>query len=102
MNIYEYEINRRCFMLRKLGKSNQVAIPKEIITILGLKIDDYLDISIDNNRIILEPKVLVPKEQAYFFTKEWQADEHDAEKDIKKGRVTKTKNLDELFTEMDK
>ncbi|RPH53018.1 MAG: AbrB/MazE/SpoVT family DNA-binding domain-containing protein [Desulfobacteraceae bacterium] len=89
-------------MLRKLGKSNQVAIPKEIITVLGLKMDDYLDISIDNNRIILEPKVLVPKEQAYFFTKEWQADEEDAEKDIKKGRVTKTKSLDDLFTEMDK
>ncbi len=89
-------------MLRKLGKSNQVAIPKEIITVLGLKMDDYLDISIDNNRIILEPKVLVPKEQAYFFTKEWQADEQDAEKDIRKGRVTKTKSLDDLFTEMDK
>ena len=89
-------------MLRKLGKSNQVAIPKEIITVLGLKMDDYLDISIDNNRIILEPKVLVPKEQAYFFTKEWRADEQDAEKDIKKGRVTKTKSLDDLFTEMDK
>jgi len=89
-------------MLRKLGKSNQIAIPKEIITILGLKTDDYLDISIDNNRIILEPKVLVPKEQAYFFTKEWQVDEQDAEKDIRKGYVTKTKTIDELFLEMDK
>jgi len=56
MNICIYGFNRRCFMLRKLGKSNQVAIPKEIITVLGLKMDDYLDISIDNNRIILEPK----------------------------------------------
>jgi len=89
-------------MLRKLGKSNQVAIPKEIITVLGLKQDDYIDISVDNNRIILEPKVLVPKDQAYFFTKEWQADELEAEKDIRKGRVTKTKNLDNLFKEMDK
>lgn len=89
-------------MLRKLGKSNQIAIPKEIITILGLKQDDYIDISVDNNRIILEPKVLVSKDQAYFFTKEWQADEQDAEKDIRKGDVTKTKSLDDLFTEMDK
>ena len=89
-------------MLRKLGKSNQVAIPKEIITVLGLKQDDYIDISVHNNRIILEPKVLVPKDQAYFFTKEWQADELEAEKDIRKGRVTKTKNLDNLFKEMDK
>jgi bifunctional DNA-binding transcriptional regulator/antitoxin component of YhaV-PrlF toxin-antitoxin module len=36
-------------MLRKLGKSNQVVIPKEIIPVWGLKQDDYLDIFIDNN-----------------------------------------------------
>jgi bifunctional DNA-binding transcriptional regulator/antitoxin component of YhaV-PrlF toxin-antitoxin module len=69
---------------------------------LGLKKDDYLEIYIDNNKIILEPKVLVPKEQAYFFTRQWQVGEQDAEDDIRKGRITKTKNLDELFQEMDK
>ncbi len=89
-------------MLRKLGKSNQVAIPKKITTVLGLKKDDYLDIYIDNKKIILEPKVLVPKDQAYFFTREWQIGEQDAEEDIRKDRITKTKNLDELFREMDK
>jgi looped-hinge helix DNA binding domain, AbrB family len=79
-------------MLRKLGKSNQVAIPKKIIAVLGLKKDDYLDIYIDNKKIILEPKVLVPKDQAYFFTSEWQVGEQDAEEDIRKDRITKTKN----------
>ena len=69
---------------------------------MGLNKDDYLDIYFDSNKIILEPKVLVPKDQAYFFTKEWQVGEQDAEEDIRKGRVTKTKNLNELFREMDK
>ena len=89
-------------MLRKLGKSNQVAIPKEIVANLGLRKDDYLDIYIENNKIVIEPKVLVPKDQAYFFTKEWQIDEQEAEKDIREDRITKTKNLDELFQVMDK
>lgn len=89
-------------MLRKLGKSNQVAIPKEIVNNLGLKKDDYLDIYVENDKIIIEPKVLVSKDQAYFFTREWRKDERDAEEDIRKGRVTKTKNLRELFREMDK
>jgi AbrB family looped-hinge helix DNA binding protein len=89
-------------MLRKLGKSNQIVIPKEIITILGLKKDDYLDIYIENNKIIIEPKVLVPKDQVYFFTKEWQSDERKAEEDIRHGRITKTKDLEDLFREMDK
>jgi AbrB family looped-hinge helix DNA binding protein len=88
-------------MLRKLGKSNQVAIPKKIVTVLGLKKDDYLDIYVEDNKIVLEPKILVPKDQAYFFTRKWQIDERDAEKDISEGRITKTKNLDELFREMD-
>ena len=89
-------------MLRKLGKSNQVAIPKEIVTSLGLKQDDYLDIYKEDNKIILEPKILIPKDQAYFYTKEWQADERRSEEDIRKGKVTRTKDLDELFQEMDR
>lgn len=89
-------------MLRKLGKSNQVAIPKDITTTLRLKKDDYLDIYIENNKIILEPKVLVPKDQAYFFTREWQIDERNAEEDIMEGRITKTKDLKELLRKMDK
>ena len=89
-------------MLRKLGKSNQVAIPKEIVISLGLKQDDYLDIYTEDNRIILEPKILIPKDQAYFYTKEWQADEQEAEKDIREGRITKSKDLNELFKEIDK
>ncbi|MCH7732750.1 MAG: AbrB/MazE/SpoVT family DNA-binding domain-containing protein [Candidatus Marinimicrobia bacterium] len=89
-------------MLRKLGKSNQVAIPKNIMETLHLRVDDYLDVYIEDNRIILEPKVVIPKDQAYFFTEEWQREEQQAEKDIQEQRVTKTTNLDELFEEMDK
>ncbi|MCH8010878.1 MAG: AbrB/MazE/SpoVT family DNA-binding domain-containing protein [Candidatus Marinimicrobia bacterium] len=89
-------------MLRKLGKSNQVAIPRNIMETLHLRVDDYLDVYIEDNRIILEPKVVIPREQAYFFTEEWQREEQQAEKDIQEKRVTKTTNLDELFEEMDK
>jgi len=88
-------------MLRKLGKSNQVAIPKEIVVSLGLKKDDYLDVYIEGHRIVMEPKILVPKDQAYFFTREWQKEEIEAESDIREGRVTNTKGLDELIEKMD-
>jgi len=89
-------------MLRKLGKSNQLAIPKKIVTAFGLKKDDYIDIYINDNKIILEPKVVIAKEQSYFYTSQWQTDEQEAEKDIKSGKVTKTKDLNELFDNMDK
>jgi len=89
-------------MLRKLGKSNQIAIPKEIVKSLHLEADDYLDVYVQNNRIILEPKIVIPRDQAYFYTAEWQKDERQAEKDIESGNVTKTENIEELFSEMDK
>ncbi|MFQ5772180.1 MAG: AbrB/MazE/SpoVT family DNA-binding domain-containing protein [bacterium] len=89
-------------MLRKLGKSNQVAIPKDIVGTLRLTPDDYLDVYIEDNRIILEPKVVIPKDQTYFFTEEWQGEEQQAVKDIQDKGVTKTTNLDELFEKMDR
>ncbi len=89
-------------MLRKLGKNYQIAIPREIIRELGLKEEDHMDIYISESKVVLEPKILIPKDQAYFYTRDWQADEKEAEEDIKQGRVTKTKNLDELFKKLDK
>ncbi len=88
-------------MLRKLGKSNQVAIPKEIVDALDLKTEDYLDVYVEDNRIILEPKVLIARDQVYFYAPEWQKEEREAEEDIEAGRVTKTKDLDDLFAKMD-
>ena len=87
-------------MLRKLGQNYQLAIPKEIVETLHLEINDYLDVHIQNSKIIIEPQIMVPKDQAYFHTTEWQKDERQADEDIKKSRVTKTKNVKELIKKL--
>ena len=89
-------------MIRKLGKNYQIALPRKVVKNLHLNVDDYIDITIEDNKIIIEPQVIIPKDQAYFHTKEWQKDEKEADKDIKSGRTTKTKNIKELFEELDK
>ncbi len=88
-------------MLRKIGQSYQFAIPRAVAKRLHLNINDYLEVSVIGTRIILEPQVLVPKDQAYFYTPEWQRDEQRAAEDIRKGRVTKTKHLKGLFSKLD-
>lgn len=88
-------------MLRKLGQNYQVALPKEVVKTLHLHINDYLDIKTKDNKIIIEPQIVIPKDQAYFYTPEWRKEEARAHEDIKKGRVTKTKNLKELSRELD-
>jgi len=89
-------------MIRKLGKNYQIALPRKVVKNLHLNVDDYIDITIEDSKIIIEPQVIIPKDQAYFHTKEWQKDEKEADKDIKSGRTTKTKNIKELFEELDK
>ena len=88
-------------MLRKLGQNYQIALPKEIIETLHLRVNDYLDIKIENNKVIIEPQVVIPKDQAYFYTSEWQKEEMKADEDIKTGRVSKTKHIKELFKKLD-
>ncbi len=88
-------------MLRRLGQNFQIALPKEIVKLLRLHVNDYLEIKVKDDRIILEPQIIIPKDQAYFYTADWQKEETQAHEDIKNGRVTKTKNLKDLFKELD-
>lgn len=88
-------------MLRKIGRNYQIAVPKEVVKTLRLHVNDYVDIRVKDHKIILEPQVVIPKDQAYFYTAGWQKEEKEAQQDIEKGRVTQTKNLKELFKELD-
>ncbi len=47
-----------------------------------------------------KPKKTKDSTQEYFWTGEWQKDEAEAEKDIRAGRVSKTKDAGELIEEL--
>ena len=59
----------------KIGVSRQIAIPKKLYEKLGLVPGDYLEVDLEDNRLVLTPKMLVEKRLA------------DGLKDIKEGRV---------------
>ena len=84
-------------MLRKLGQNYQFALPKEIAKILHIQVNDYLEIHIEDNKVVIEPQVMIPKSQAYFYTPEWQKDEKRADRDIREGRTIDAKNVKELI-----
>jgi AbrB family looped-hinge helix DNA binding protein len=48
----------------KIGVSRQVAIPKKLHDQLGLAPGDYLEIEVQDNRLILTPKILIEKRLA--------------------------------------
>ena len=52
--------------------------------------------------MLIKPAKLVDPSQSYFWTKEWQAGEREAEQDIRKGRVKKFKSVKELMDDLRK
>ncbi|MBI4054738.1 MAG: AbrB/MazE/SpoVT family DNA-binding domain-containing protein [Elusimicrobia bacterium] len=46
-------------MLRKIGSSYQVALPREVVRRLKLKPQDLLEIRIQGGKIVMEPQVSV-------------------------------------------
>lgn len=64
-----------------------VTIPQAIREQLDLATGDELLISVEDGRIVLEPATLIPRDQTWFWTQEWQAKEAEAEADKAAGRV---------------
>ncbi|HUY39344.1 MAG TPA: AbrB/MazE/SpoVT family DNA-binding domain-containing protein [Candidatus Binataceae bacterium] len=59
----------------KIGASRQVIIPKKIHDRLGLRAGDYLEVELNDDKLLITPKALVEKRLA------------EALADVKDGRV---------------
>ena len=70
-----------------VGSKNQVTLPKEVVEGSHLSPGDPLEVTVEEGRIVLRPQVHVPRDQAYFWTAEWQAEERASEEDIAQGRL---------------
>ena len=51
-------------LVRVKGKY-QVTIPKEVRRKLGLRVGDYLEVEVQGSAIVLKPKALVDKDEAF-------------------------------------
>jgi antitoxin MazE len=71
----------------KIGPKHQITIPKDAFDLLHLEVGDFLDTHVKDNVLILVPKKLVPKDQEWFWTKEWQEMEKEADEAIAKGET---------------
>lgn len=73
--------------LVKVKKHSQITIPNDIRRKFKIVEGDYLEIEEHNNELVLKPVKMVHSDEAYFHTKEWQAGEREADKDIAEGNV---------------
>jgi len=73
--------------LVRVKKNYQITIPQSLRKRLNLVVGDYVEVENQNGEIIMRPVKLVHPDQEYFYTKEWQKGETQADKDIAKGDV---------------
>lgn len=73
--------------LIKVKQNYQITIPNSLRKNLHIAVGDYLEVEKLDGELILKPVKMVPTDEAYFHTKEWQKGESQADKDRKKGAV---------------
>ena len=74
--------------IARVGPKHQITIPQDVFDALGLHPGDLLDVQVDSDGLRLVPQKLVPKDQAWFWTEEWQEREREASNAIASGEVS--------------
>ena len=88
--------------LIKVTRHGQITIPASLRQAIDIEIGDYVQARAEGDHIILTPKKLIDKSQAYFWSQGWQATEREAEEDIRSGRVAEFDTLEDLIEDLDR
>jgi AbrB family looped-hinge helix DNA binding protein len=72
----------------KVSPKHQITIPKEAFEKLHLEVGDFLEVDVTEEGLLLIPKKLISKDQVWFWTKEWQEKEKEADEAISRGEVS--------------
>lgn len=88
-------------MVVELRQKSQVTIPADILKALNLKAGDKLEFTVQDGKIIVQPVVTVPKDQAWFWSEKWQTEERIVDEQKKNGQVKSFDNIDALIEDLD-
>lgn len=81
----------------------QLTLPLEVRKKIPVNIGDPVEIRINkNNEIVIKPLKLIDASQSWFWAKEHQKAEREAEKELSEGKGRKVKNAKELINELQK
>ena len=73
--------------LVKVKRNFQITIPQSLRRIVRLSVGDYVEVDIQDDTLVIRPVKVIHPDQEYFFTKEWQEKEAEADKDLVEGKV---------------
>jgi AbrB family looped-hinge helix DNA binding protein len=86
----------------RVRPKGQVTLPGEIRELLNLNEGDDLAFSIDEKgQVIVSRLEVIPPDQAWFWTEQWQKAEREAQADIAAGRVHHYASVDETIAALE-
>ncbi|PKM91873.1 MAG: AbrB family transcriptional regulator [Euryarchaeota archaeon HGW-Euryarchaeota-1] len=88
--------------ISEIRVNSQITIPKNIMKKLSLKKGDKVEFDIKGDSIVVKPVLIIDKAQSWFWTKKWQDEEKEVDKDIEAGRVKTFDNVNDLMNDLDK
>jgi len=79
----------------KVREKYQVTIPEEVRGKIPLKVGERVEVTARGNEIIIRPVVEIPREQAWFWSTEWQKQVSQSIKDLERGKMKVFKSVKE-------
>jgi antitoxin MazE len=79
----------------KVREKYQVTIPEDVRNKIPLKVGERVEVFARRREIVIRPIVEVPRDQAWFWTPEWQEQIVQSVKDLEKGKVKVFKSVKE-------
>lgn len=74
--------------LLRVKRHFQLTLPSSLRKILNIEEGDFVEAKVKDNKLVLKPRKLIDADQTWFWSKEWQKGEKQAEKDIKEGKIS--------------
>ena len=86
----------------RISSKRQISIPKRVMEALDLKPGDEVELEVKGTTVRLIPikTIKVPRDQAWFWTPEWQAKEREADQDVSTGRYRDFESVEDLLKEL--
>ena len=84
----------------EVRKKNQITLPKSLSAALNIIEGDKLEMRIEDGKIVITPAIMIPKEQAWFWSQEWQRGEKAVQKELTAKGPGKAYTSEELLAEL--
>lgn len=72
----------------RIARNSHLTIPSKIRKILNIEDGDIVRFTVEDNKIVIAPGVIVNKDQAYFFSERCQKEMRESEKKFKEGKCS--------------